>query len=304
MNIAVFHLVSGDAFFSGLTIVFLGALLLGSRTSLLRRIGTLCISAGWILVIASAIPLPPAMYAVLAGFSVLAIYDPRKRKAEAEQSQNSTAIDSESDGIAFCWILAAVSLGAIAFEARHHPTMSATTRIARSVHIIGDSLSAGIGASGETPWPQLLNAETKCDVVSHAIAGATSRTAIKQAEGLPDECLVIVEIGGNDLLSGLPSSGFRTDLDQLLALACGPQREVVMFELPLPPLCNGYGYAQRELAARYGVSLIPRRLLAAVLSGQDSTLDSIHLSADGYRVLATRVAEFLRLPLAAPPEDS
>lgn len=68
-----------------------------------------------------------------------------------------------------------------------------------------------------------------------------------------------------------------------------------MFELPLPPLFNGYGYAQRALAAKHKVALIPRRLLASVLFSPDATLDSIHLSDQGHQRLAESVAEILSL---------
>ena len=165
----------------------------------------------------------------------------------------------------------------------------------RPIIVIGDSLSAGINDGEDVPWPTRLGKLTVAPVSNHAQAGATCRSALKQLHALPKQCVVIVEIGGNDLLSGRSSSDFRADLDALLSEIQTPDRDVVMFELPLPPLFNGYGYAQRKLAAKHHVALIPRRLLASVLFGQDATLDSIHLSNRGHQHLAERVAEVLSL---------
>ena len=54
--------------------------------------------------------------------------------------------------------------------------------------------------------------------------------------------MIVVEIGGNDILGGTPAKQFERDLDQLLSvLAVQENRQVLMFELPLPPFYNAYG---------------------------------------------------------------
>ena len=77
--------------------------------------------------------------------------------------------------------------------------------------------------------------------------------------------VVLVELGGNDLLSGLPTREFARDLETLLASLRQPGRTIVMLELPLFPFQSGYGRAQRALARRFDVYLIPKRYLASVL---------------------------------------
>jgi acyl-CoA thioesterase-1 len=47
--------------------------------------------------------------------------------------------------------------------------------------------------------------------------------------------------------------------------------------------------AQRELAEKYGVRLVPRRRFAAVLSGSESTADGLHLSNFGHRKMAAEI---------------
>jgi acyl-CoA thioesterase-1 len=92
----------------------------------------------------------------------------------------------------------------------------------------------------------------------------------------------VVEIGGNDLLGGTPPPKFSQDLDALLAQLCKPGRQVVMFELPLPPLSHEYGRIQRSVARKHRVKLVPKWVLLSILAPKDATLDSIHLSETGH----------------------
>ncbi len=62
-----------------------------------------------------------------------------------------------------------------------------------------------------------------------------------------------------------------------------------MLELPLPPTYNAFGLSQRRLARKYGVRLVPRRVLLGVLQGDGSTVDSIHLSLEGDRRMAAAI---------------
>ena len=115
------------------------------------------------------------------------------------------------------------------------------------------------------------------------------KSALKQAELLDDDNPLILEIGGNDLLSGLPVNQFAEHCESLLKKLCTPDRAVWMVELPLPPLCSRYGEAQRRLCRRYGVRLIPKRPFMSLLTTKGATVDSIHLSPLGQELLCGTV---------------
>jgi len=106
---------------------------------------------------------------------------------------------------------------------------------------------------------------------------------------VPGDRLLLVEIGGNDLITGVPTREFRNFLDALLRRVCMPQRTVVMFELPLLPWRIGDGQAQRELATKYGVVLIPKRFFMYVISGPKATSDGLHLLPEGEQRMALLV---------------
>ncbi len=162
--------------------------------------------------------------------------------------------------------------------------------------ILGDSLSAGMG-TGETTWPKLLAKSLGIEVIDLSAAGATTASARQQARGIPPgEAVVVLEIGGNDLLGNTSIDTFEADLRTLLTSVGGPSRHLVMFELPLPPLSGGYGRVQRRLAAEFDVMLLPRRVLAGVIGASDTTLDGLHLSDQGHRAVAAVLIQVLGIP--------
>ena len=207
----------------------------------------------------------------------------------------------------------AIWIGVIALESPHQFSPRLAPRGNPPLYVIGDSVTAGMGGL-EITWPKKLPDSIEVHDLSRV--GATAESALsRQAPQLPpDGGLVLIEIGGNDLL-GVEGSArqFERDLEALLRHVCGSagaspsqagashsqagasqsqaetRRTVLMFELPLPPLHNEYGRIQRRLAARYGVRLIPKRVLMGVFAEGGATLDSIHLTEAGHRQMADEV---------------
>ena len=95
------------------------------------------------------------------------------------------------------------------------------------------------------------------------------------------------------MLGQKPAEEFPQSLERLVAQVAKPGRNLAMFELPLPPLKGAYGRAQRTVAARHGVALIPKRVFAAVLAMPGGTRDGLHLTAVGHQALAGRVKRMI-----------
>src|SRR5262249_22460950 len=91
--------------------------------------------------------------------------------------------------------------------------------------------------------------------------------------------------GGNDLLGQTSLREFERDYDALIANLERPNRKLVGFELPLPPFCNAWGLAQRRIAAKHGVELIPKMRLMWMLLPPANTGDSIHPTQAGQDAL-------------------
>lgn len=158
----------------------------------------------------------------------------------------------------------------------------------RAITVIGDSVSVGVGGSetSET-WPAIVAREHLLQNQDLSHVGETAVSARKRAAAKPIAgAVVIMEIGGNDILGTTTPRQFAEDLDALLGHLAAPDKQIVMFELPLPPFYHEYGRIQRATAAKHGVSLVPKRIFLSVIAGSDSTLDTIHLSQAGHQQMA------------------
>lgn len=96
------------------------------------------------------------------------------------------------------------------------------------------SCLSGIGFAGERVWSVLLDEEHPGRIENRAVPGSqvsTSRRTLEQFRFCPGDVLVI-ELGGNDLLGGVPGAEFRRKLDGLLGVAASFDVPVLMFELP------------------------------------------------------------------------
>jgi len=168
--------------------------------------------------------------------------------------------------------------------------------------VIGDSISSGI-ASRVSAWPSVMQQLTKVPVRNLSRPGAQAAEGTNMAENVtPDDRVVLIQIGGNDLLGGVPAVAFEKSLDATLSKLVMPGRTMVMFELPLLPNKIAYGQIQRHLAAKYGVWLIPKRYFTEVIGGRDATSDGLHLSETGAHRMATLVAQTLSSVLRSHSE--
>jgi lysophospholipase L1-like esterase len=159
--------------------------------------------------------------------------------------------------------------------------------------IIGDSLSSGLG-DRILPWPDVFTRTFHIPTTNLSRPGIGAEDALPLAQKLtPSDTLLLLEVGGNDLIANLPAADFERNLRALLQAAAAPNRTLVMFELPLLPHKIAYGRIQRRLAAEFHVVLLPKRFLIQVLSEAGATSDGLHLSPTGAAAMAAFVHQTL-----------
>jgi acyl-CoA thioesterase-1 len=281
----LYHLASGHSFFSGLACLIVAILLsCGELTKWSAAIRNVLLIVGGLLIVVSGTPLAQERVLLLGAiflFWLSAEWQRRRLPAWVVRTARIAA--------------AGACAGAVFFEAPYHVMPRIPAIGSPVLGVIGDSITAGMNEPGASTWPQILGSRQGVQVRDHARMGATVASAQEQAALIaPEERLVLMEIGGNDLLGGTPAKDYEVGLDRLLASVCLPGRVVVMLELPLPPGYQAFGFVQRKLARRRGVFLIPKRLLIGVLQARGATLDSIHLSAEGHTRMAQAVWSVLR----------
>jgi acyl-CoA thioesterase-1 len=154
------------------------------------------------------------------------------------------------------------------------------------------------GSEKSTTWPGLFEAAYRVEVQDLSHMGETVGSALERITALQPEPdpVILVELGGNDLMGSTSVADFAWDA--LLENLSGPGRQVLMFELPLPPFRHEFGRVQRRLATKHGVQLVPKRVFLGVIADGGSTLDSVHLTQAGHQRMAETVWGLTRVALA------
>lgn len=275
MNWLVYHIVSGHAFFTGVFLVTVAAICSTRSHAILSRTTVLAFLVGVIAVVVSSTAIPYGYYGAMLVVTVMWVAS-RFRKSWRRWAPYAVV------GV---WLIAAL------IELPYHIISTPHAAPDRSVTVIGDSVTAGVGGSetAET-WPRILAREHQLQVQDISHVGETVASALKRARSKSIESsVVVIEIGGNDVLGTTTSAQFANDLEALVAYLATQNRQIIMFELPLPPFYHEYGRVQRSIAARYDVFLVPKRVFLSVLGGSDSTLDTIHLTQRGHQSMAESV---------------
>ena len=182
--------------------------------------------------------------------------------------------------------------------------------VAQTILVLGDSLSAEYGLKRGTGWVALLENRLKTEklnamVVNASISGDTtsggrSRLGALLSQHRPSH--VIIELGGNDALRGLPLSMTEDNLSQMTQAAQGAGARVLLVGMQVPPN-YGRDYADRfaamfaAVAKAHKAALVPF-MLAGVGDGSDPThmfqADRIHPKAEAHPIMLANVWPALR----------
>ncbi len=172
--------------------------------------------------------------------------------------------------------------------------------VAPAVRVValGDSLTAGLGLAPEEAYPSLLQARLRerglaVDVVNAGVSGDTSAGGLRRLDWSLDYSVrvLIVALGGNDGLRGLPPEQLRTNLATIVERAQARRVTVILAGMEAPPnLGRTYSTAFRQvypgLAERYHVALLPFLLDGVAGDGRLNQGDGIHPNAAGARKVA------------------
>ena len=140
--------------------------------------------------------------------------------------------------------------------------------IRERVMIFGDSLSAAYGIDPKDGWVAMMSAKMRPQgiaVVNASVSGETSRgglSRIKADLARISPTIVVLALGANDGLRGLPNADTRKNLDAIINAARTASARVVLVGLRIPPN-YGLEYAQQfrdmyaDLAAKYKLPFVP-----------------------------------------------
>ncbi|HEX4232873.1 MAG TPA: arylesterase [Caldimonas sp.] len=166
----------------------------------------------------------------------------------------------------------------------------------RTLLVVGDSLSAEYGLERGSGWVALLEQRLAHDhidwtVVNASISGDTTAGGLARLPALLRDRkpqVVVIELGGNDALRGLPLEATRDNLLAMAGLAKAARAKVVILGMQLPPN-YGRAYGDRfaslfgEVAAKEGAALVPFLLKGVADAPQAESM----FQADRFHPLAS-----------------
>ena len=180
---------------------------------------------------------------------------------------------------------------------------------------LGDSLTAGYTLEEAEAFPartaELLAAAGQAvDVVNAGVSGDTSAGGLRRLAWLlrqkPD--LLVVELGANDGLRGLPLTATEENLSRIVEQAQDSGAEVLLLGMQIPPnygpeYSQGFAQIFPRLAQEKGVELVPF-LLEGVAGNPELNLpDGIHPTPEGHAIVAKTLLPYLERALSRLPSE-
>ncbi|MBM4439722.1 MAG: arylesterase [Candidatus Rokubacteria bacterium] len=180
----------------------------------------------------------------------------------------------------------------------------------RTIVVLGDSLTAGLGVAPDEAYPALLEARLRREgfayrVVNAGVSGDTSAGGLRRLDWVLRQTpeLVVVALGANDGLRGQPVSALRDNLLAIVERAKAAGARVLLAGMRVP---TNYGadYSREfaavfpEVAKKTGVPMVPFLLEGVAAQARLNQGDGIHPNAEGQRVIATMLWPHLRALLA------
>lgn len=173
-----------------------------------------------------------------------------------------------------------------------------TTSARPRIVFLGDSLTAGYGLAKEESVPSLIQARLhangyRYEVINAGVSGDTSAGGLSRLdwslEG--DVRILVIELGGNDGLRGLPVAGLKRNLTEIITRAQSRGIRVVLTGMEAPPnfgaaYTNEFRQVYRDLADAHDVTFMAFYLDGVAGIPSLNIADGMHPNAEGSQVIA------------------
>ena len=169
--------------------------------------------------------------------------------------------------------------------------------------VVGDSLSAGYGLSDGSGWVELLQKRVGASerIVNASISGETTAGGVTRIARLLERHqpgLVVIELGGNDGLRGVPLAATERNLDAMVGAASQAGAHVLLLQMRIPPNLGPEYSAQFEaiyprVAERHGAVLVPFFLEQVARDPELMQSDALHPNERAQPIMLDAVWPYL-----------
>jgi len=172
----------------------------------------------------------------------------------------------------------------------------------KTVLVVGDSLSAEYGLARGTGWVALLEQRLKAEkidahIVNASISGETTSGGRTRLPALlqqhkPD--VVVLELGANDGLRGLPVAAAQDNLRTMIQLAQQNRAKVLLVGMRMPPnygrtYTDRFAGMYKDLAGTYKVPLVPFMLDGVAQQPANFQADRLHPLAGAHPTILNNI---------------
>jgi acyl-CoA thioesterase-1 len=171
----------------------------------------------------------------------------------------------------------------------------------------GDSLTAGFGLEETESYPYLLqqrlnNEGYNYEVVNAGVSGDTSVGGLERIDWTletDNAQILILELGANDMLRGLPPVKMKENLDKIIQKAKAKNIKVLLCGMLAPPTMGAaytrdFSNAFPDLAEKHKVAYLPFLLENIALKKELNQADGIHPNAQGERIMTENIYKALQ----------
>ena len=175
----------------------------------------------------------------------------------------------------------------------------------------GDSLTAGFGLSEKESYPYLLQEKLKADgydfeVVNAGVSGDTSLGGLERSDWVLEQenaKILILELGANDLLRGVPVAKMKDNLAKIIRKAKTKNLKILLCGMLAPPSMGAeyqrdFMMAFPDLASEHKVEFLPFLLENIALKKELNQTDGIHPNSEGEKIMADNIYKALKPMLA------
>ena len=183
-----------------------------------------------------------------------------------------------------------------------------STVFAKTILILGDSLSAGYGVTTQQGWVNLLQQRLNQQypkqhkVINASVSGETTSGALARLPKLlqtHQPNIVVIELGGNDALRGQPPKMIQQNLGKLIQQSQKSKATVLLFGMKIPPN-YGTAYSQafensyKLLSQQYKVKLLPFFMQGIAGNKNLMQKDLIHPNANAQKILLDNAYPYIK----------
>lgn len=174
-----------------------------------------------------------------------------------------------------------------------------------SILFLGDSLSEGQGVGEEDSFPRIVEKKLRekkysLNVINGGVSGATSSSGLVRLKWHLKKKIdiLVLELGANDGLRGLPLKETQKNLEEIVDYAKNKKMKVLLLGLLMPPnygekYTKDFSKMYKEIARKKNLPFLPFILEGVAGNAHLNLADGIHPNPAGHEIVARKVSSFI-----------